>query len=64
MKKVPDVLGMQLQQAEEILKDEGIACQVVKTAPPPGRRQNETTQVRVIRQTLSEDAVVLLVCDV
>jgi beta-lactam-binding protein with PASTA domain len=64
VRKAPDVLGLSLEKAEEILKDAGIAWRIVRTAPPPGRRKYESTQTRVVRQSPEGDTEILLVCDV
>ncbi len=64
MGRIPDVLGLPLQTAEEVLRKEGISWRVVRTAPPPGRRKPESTDTRVIRQSPEGDTEILLVCDI
>ena len=55
MKKAPDVLGLPLERAEQVLKEAGIAWRIVKTAP---------SQTRVVRQSSERETEILLVCDV
>ncbi len=64
MRDVPDVLGMQLDRAEIILRNAEIPYLVQRTAPPPGRGKQQSDQIRVIRQSSGKDAVILLVCEV
>ena len=64
MHDVPDVLGMQLDKAEEILRSAEVPYLVRRTAPPPGRRNQQSHQIRVIRQSSEKDAEILLVCEV
>ncbi|MBR2736263.1 MAG: hypothetical protein IKD86_03020 [Firmicutes bacterium] len=64
MEKAPDVLGLPLERAEQVLKEAGIAWRIVKTAPPPGRRKYESSQTRVVRQSSERETEILLVCDV
>lgn len=64
MNTVPDVLGLHLEKAEEILKKEEIPFRILKTAPPPGRNKHQSDQIRVVRQSSSEDGEILLVCEV
>ncbi len=64
MNTVPDVLGMQLEKAEKILKNAEIPYEIRRTAPPPGRKKQQTDQIRVIRQSSSENSEILLVCEV
>ena len=62
MKTVPDIMGLQLSCAESILKESGIQYRIEETTPPPGRRQLQPEQVRVIRQSSENGTEVLLVC--
>ena len=64
MKAVPDVMGMQLERAEEVLRKAKISFRIRRTAPPPGRKQTGSGQFRVIRQSSAEDAEILLICEI
>ncbi len=64
MRDVPDVLGLQLDRAEEILRSAEVPYLIQRTAPPTGRGKQQSDQLRVIRQSSGEDAEILLVCEV
>jgi len=59
---IPDVLGLRLQKAEEILNAADIPYRVSETAPPPGRRKDGSEEIRVVRQSSEEGCEILLVC--
>ena len=64
MQTVPDVMGMQLERAEEVLLKAGIPFRIQRTVPPPGRKQPGSGQLRVIRQSSAKDAEILLICEI
>ena len=64
MNAIPDVMGMQLEKAEDVLRKAKIPFRVYRTAPPPGREIPKSGQIRVIRQSSAEDAEILLVCEI
>jgi len=65
-KQVPDVSGLRLEQAMNILKSMGYDRLTVDvTAPPRMRGAGYDGSSRVIRQTVAEDGTVgLLVCNI
>lgn len=62
MKTAPDVQGLQLSRAEEILTESGFTYRIHETAPPPGRRELHPEETRVIRQSSQNGVEILLVC--
>lgn len=62
MDEIPDVLGLRLQKAEEILDAAGISYRLKEITPPPGRRQGGSEEIRVVRQSSEEGCEILLIC--
>ena len=54
--RVPDVLGLPLNDAVRIATEVGFATRVVQTLPP---KQQSPGVLRVVRQTLVEDENIL-----
>lgn len=50
MKHIPDILGMMLEDAEALLKTEGLIFNIIETKPPrPPRDTYEFSGLRVIK---------------
>ncbi len=63
---VPDVTGMTLSRALELLETHGIHCSAEEIRPPRDRRaEEEKGEFRVLRMQESEDGLMkLIVCRV
>jgi hypothetical protein len=55
---MPDLLGLPLEEAQEILRGLGLCWELQQTAPPKGAPEGT---LRVLRQTETERGVLLLV---
>ncbi|MDD2189552.1 MAG: hypothetical protein PHV71_03085 [Eubacteriales bacterium] len=60
MSEFPDVLGIELKNAEALLEAEGLDFIIIETRPP--RRELTEGTLRVIRTQKQNDRVVLTVC--
>lgn len=62
MREFPDVLGMDLADAEAWLKDRGETVQILVTKPDRGAPEDGYD--KVIKQEISENGWILTVCKV
>ncbi|MDO4553076.1 MAG: hypothetical protein Q4C22_06020 [Bacillota bacterium] len=58
----PDVLGLELKDAEALLKERRLAYRTEKTASPRGSGEEVPGTVRVVRQRETPEGLLLTVC--